>query len=84
MTANRRFGERLQLGEVVVAACELGSRVAGDPATAAELAARRLERVLVRGGNLRLEAALAELANELRPTRRYPGSLPGEDVVAAR
>jgi hypothetical protein len=58
--------------------------VAGDPATAAELAARRLERVLVRGGNLRLEAALVELANELRSTRRHPAGLPGEDVLAAR
>ncbi len=55
------------LAEAVAAAYELGSAVAPDRATAADLAARHLERVLVRGSNARLALALADLARELAP-----------------
>ena len=46
---------------------EQGSAVADDAVSAADLAARRLERVLARGGNARLALALANLAVELAP-----------------
>src|SRR5579863_1389120 len=44
-----------------------GRGVGTDAPSVADLAAHRLERVLVRGGNLRLAAALAALARELAP-----------------
>jgi hypothetical protein len=46
-----------KVGDAVVAAFDLGNSVAGDRAIAGELAARHLERVLVRGSNARLAAA---------------------------
>ena len=59
---------KARLGEVVEAAYALGSLVAAaDRATASDLAARRLERVLVRGRNRHLAVALAGLARELAP-----------------
>jgi hypothetical protein len=59
-----------RLGEVVEAAYALGSLVAAtDRETASDLAARRLERVLARGGNRHLAIALAGLARELGPER---------------
>lgn len=58
---------RISLGEVVAGAYELGGRVGGDDATVAQLATRRLERALICAGNLRLQAALLELARELSP-----------------
>jgi hypothetical protein len=57
------------LGEAVAASYELGSAVASDRATAANLAARHLERVLGRGSNARLAIALADLARDLAPAR---------------
>jgi hypothetical protein len=55
------------LGETVAEACDMGGIIASDPTTAAELAGRHLERVLVRGCNARLAAALAALALEFTP-----------------
>jgi hypothetical protein len=72
-----------QLGEVVAAAYELGTLVAPDRTMAADLAARHLERMLVRSGNARLVAAVADLARELagvivthqrKPGQRKPGN----------
>lgn len=60
-----------KLGEIVIAAYDLGSAVASDPATAGDLAARHLERLLLRGGNARVVAALADLAQDLAPTGRH-------------
>jgi hypothetical protein len=71
---HRNVGESmtLYLGQIVTAACDLGGTIAADRAVATELAARHLERVLVRGRNARIAAALAELANELAPLQaRY-------------
>jgi hypothetical protein len=56
------------LGEAVETAYQLGSAMTPDRATAVGLAARRLERVLVRGRNERLALALADLARDLAPT----------------
>ena len=67
--------EAPKLGEIVAAAYELGSTLTPDRATATDLAARHLERVLVRGGNARLVAALADLGRELAaqgPRARRP------------
>ncbi|HVZ72797.1 MAG TPA: hypothetical protein VHJ20_10525 [Polyangia bacterium] len=61
------------LGDFVTASFDLGAAVAGDTTNAAELAARHLERVLVRGSNLRLTAALAKLAREVGPVTSAPG-----------
>lgn len=72
------IGRRLEesqtqnLCAVVAASCELGAAIAGDGVTAAELAARHLERFLVRGSNARLAAALADLAGEFASLRRTP------------
>lgn len=57
----------LSLGAMVEELFEQGNAVADDAVAAADLAARRLERVLVRGGNARLAVALADLALELAP-----------------
>lgn len=58
-----------EFGEIVAAACELGSWVAADRAMARDLATRHLERVLLHGRNARLRAELADLARELE----WPG-----------
>ena len=56
-----------KLGEVVAAAYAVSSAITSDRTTAAELAPRHLERVLDRGCNARLVAALRGLARELAP-----------------
>ena len=61
------------LGDAVVAAFDLGNTVGCDRATAGELAARHLARVLVLGSNARLAATIAKLARELTPTRARVG-----------
>src|SRR5450755_1894348 len=53
MHRNLGRSQTLSLGEIVTAACELGGIIAADPTVAAALAARHLERVLVRGSNAR-------------------------------
>jgi hypothetical protein len=58
-----------QLGEAIAAAYETSTALAPNGTTASELAARRLERVLARGANVRLVAALRDLARELAPVR---------------
>ncbi len=67
MQTKHEISTTLTLGEAVAAAYELGSAVAPDRATAADLAARHLERVLVRGSNARLALALEDLARDLAP-----------------
>ena len=65
-----------KLGDLIAAAYEMSSAVASDGATANELAARHLERVLARSANLRVVAALRGLARELTPTHAraaHPG-----------
>ena len=61
------------LGDVVAASYDLGAALAPDAQTAAELTARHLERVLARGANLRVMAAIASLSRELRPARGRRG-----------
>jgi hypothetical protein len=68
MQTTDRIAKTLSLGAVVEMICRQESAVAIDQNAVADLAARRLERVLVRGGNARLAAALATLAQELAPT----------------
>lgn len=66
----KREESRAQIfGDAVVAAVDLGAAVAPNLAVASALATRHLERVLARGANTRLAAALADLARELAPTR---------------
>lgn len=84
MRADKSIREVTKLGDVVEAAYELGRAVAADPATAATLATRRLERVLVRAGNLRLQAALALLANEVRPASRPTSYSPYASALSVR
>jgi hypothetical protein len=67
MQAREQNLPKPRLGEVVEAAYALGNLVTTDRATASDLAARRLERVLARGSNRHLAAALAGLARELAP-----------------
>lgn len=62
MKGNVGEPQRQNFGEVVAAACDLGSAVAPDRVTAMWLATRHVERVLVRTGNARIFAALAEVA----------------------
>ena len=80
-----------ELGDAIVAAYEVSSAVTSSRGTASELAARHLERVLLRGANVRLVAALRDLASELalprarasRPTARSRAWAP-ERLAAAR
>lgn len=67
MTANAS-SKMLTLGATVEKLVASADALAGENAAAADLVAHRLERVLVRGGNLRLAAALADLARDLAPT----------------
>lgn len=69
MRTKREDSQAQNLGDAVVAAVDLGAGVARDRSVASALAARHLERVLARGANRRLVAALASLARELAPTR---------------
>jgi hypothetical protein len=58
------------IDKIVSNTCErvdLGSAIAGDGDTASKLAARRLERVLLRGSKARLALAIAGLARDLAP-----------------
>jgi hypothetical protein len=71
------------LGDLVAASYDVGSAIAHDPKAAAELAGRHLERVLVRGANLRLMAALKRLSRELGPTVEEARS-PGRSIATAR
>ena len=60
-----------ELGEAIAQAYDISRTVAADRSTANELAARHLERVLVRSANLRLVTALRDLASDLaRPRAR--------------
>lgn len=70
---HRTIGESQtqSLGEIVAAAYELGVTIASDRGVAAELAARHLERMLARGRNVRIAAALVDLASELEPARAH-------------
>jgi len=76
MKTTDRNSTKLSLGATVELLCQGASAIAADGDSAADLAAHRLERVLVRGGNMRLAAALATLAQELIPvssgTKRQP------------
>jgi hypothetical protein len=74
MQTKNRNGMAPNLGEMVEAAYDLGEAMTPNSATVSELAARHLERVLVRGSNARLMAMLENLAAELAPMtvrRRY-------------
>ncbi len=77
--------QKLSLGAAVEMLCQHAGAVAADGASATDLVARRLERVLVRGGNQRLAAALAALAQELTSvssgTKRQPKA---EQLLFAR
>jgi hypothetical protein len=66
MTTNAS-SKTLTLGTLVEKLVGRADAIADDGRDAADLAAHRLERVLVRGGNLRLAVALADLALELAP-----------------
>ena len=69
MHTEQSQSETQQLGDAIVAAYEVSSTVTSNRGTASDLAARHLERVLVRGANVRLVAALRDLAGELAPPR---------------
>jgi len=73
MQTNQLIAQTKRLGDVITAAYEVSDEISPDRAVANELAARHLERVLVRGANLRLVAALRDLAREL--------AAPGAQVV---
>lgn len=64
MTTNQKT---LSLGAVVEKLFEQAEAVAENGVAAADLAACRLERVLARGANARLAAAVADLAREIAP-----------------
>jgi hypothetical protein len=76
MKTTDRNSTKLSLSATVEMLCQDTGALAADDGSAVDLAARRLERVLVRGGNLRLAPALAALAQELVPvssgTKRQP------------
>lgn len=63
----------MSLGAMVEKLVEQENALADGTVGAADLAAHRLERVLARGGNMRLAAALADLGRELAPvsSRRH-------------
>ena len=65
MRTTERNSAGISLGDVIAASCELGSAVSPDRGVAAELAARHVGRMLARGGNSRLAAAMTLLAREL-------------------
>ena len=67
MRTNDSNSDTPMLGETVAEACDMGGLISSDPAIAAEVAGRHLERVLVRACNARLAAALAALALEFTP-----------------
>lgn len=67
MQTNPMSSKSTNLGDAVAAAVDLGSAIAGERDTASKLAARRLERVLLRGSNARLALAIVDLAFELAP-----------------
>jgi hypothetical protein len=67
MPTHNRNPESSRSAEVVEAGCESGGALGSDGAMAVDHAARRLERVLVRGHNVRIQAALAALALEFAP-----------------
>jgi hypothetical protein len=69
MQTQQGISQTQRLGDFVAAAYEVSSAVAPDRAMANALAARHLERVLARGANVRLVAALRGLARELAPAR---------------
>ena len=71
MTMNES-SKTVTLGATVEMLVASADAVGATGSTAAELAAHRLERVLVRGGNVRLAAALADLAGELAPVSSNP------------
>ncbi len=81
MQSSGQTSDALKLGEVIEALCELGSAIAPDPRMAADLATHRLERVLLRGENVRLTADLTELARELA---RSTSTALGRKLRAAR
>lgn len=65
MQTRNRASEGPELGDAVAAFYELGNAVAPDRATAGDLAARCLGRMLARGGNGPLAVALTDLARDL-------------------
>lgn len=69
MQSKKERSRAPMFGEVVAAAYELSNAVAPDRATAADLAVRHVERVLLHGRNTRLVAALKELDRLLRVSR---------------
>ena len=79
MQTNRLVAQPKKLEDVITAAYEVSDVITADRAMATELAARHLERVLVRGANLRLVAALRHLARELAPARVRPFRSTGRD-----
>lgn len=92
MQTTERNSVGTSLGEAIEASCELGSAISPDSTVASELAARHVGRMLAQGGNARLAAALAMLANELgagtprvlRSPARRPAMLRAGLSVASR
>jgi len=74
MQTTQALAQTEELVDVITAAYEVSDSVAPDQAITSELAARHLERVLVRGANLRLVAAMRQLAAELGAPTRASGS----------
>jgi hypothetical protein len=84
MQTKATFRGTMKLGEVVEAAYALGGPIAPDDATRAALAARRIERVLARAGDLRMQGALIDLARELKASRRRTPLSNARCAAAAR
>jgi hypothetical protein len=79
----------INLGDIVVASCELGNAVASDDTRAMDLAAHHLGRILARGRNRKLVHALNAMAREFpvttkRAVRRAPRKAEGRRITAPR
>ena len=64
-----QHGTAQTFGDLVATSYDLSSAIASSSETAAVLATRHLERVLLHGSNLRLTSTLARLGRQLGPTK---------------
>ena len=81
MQTTNQNSKKLSLGATVEMLCQDARAVGADDSSVADLAARRLERVLLRRSNLRMAAALAALAQELAPASSSAKRQPKADEL---
>lgn len=84
MLTTKQNSKKLSLGATVEMLCQDARAVAADDFSITDLAARRLERVLIRGRNLRIADALAALAQELAPASSSARQPKGDELLLAR